>query len=291
METKDTSFFEPEKQLNLAGKSLDLNIPRLMGILNLSPDSFYNAGDLSQEALLKRAAEMVAAGADILDLGGMSSRPGALPVSESEELDRVLPAVELIAAEFPDLPLSVDTYRAAVARQAAAAGAAMINDISAGSMDDQLLDTVASLKLPYVLMHMQGTPENMQQDPKYENVTDEVLDFFKTKINLLLSKGIEEIILDPGFGFGKTVEHNYELLRNLDKFKILGLPLLVGISRKSMICKVLKIKPEDALNGTTALHCIALLGGAKILRVHDVMEAKQLIDLIEAYRGSRNAAV
>lgn len=296
METKDT-FFATKSSLNLNGKLLDLSTPLVMGILNLSPDSFYNLdtldklgaskpGRYSADAILQRAAQMLEEGAAILDLGGMSSRPGAKPVTLKAELDRLIPAIKAIHKEFPSAVLSVDTYRSEVVKQATSEGVALLNDISAGSMDAELLDTVADLGLPYVLMHMQGTPANMQKEPHYENVCRELMDFFVEKVNMLQEKGIKDIIIDPGFGFGKTLVHNYELLRNLDFFKILDLPLLVGISRKSMITRVLNVEPKDALNGTIALNTIALAKGARILRVHDVKEAMEIIALMKHYDGT-----
>ncbi len=293
METKDT-FFASKSSLNLNGELLDLSTPLVMGILNLSPDSFYTLdqleaikpGEYSAGAILQRAARMLEEGAAILDLGGMSSRPGAQPVTVEEELDRLIPAIKAVHKEFPSAVLSVDTYRSQVLKQAASEGVLMLNDISAGSMDAELLDTVADLGMPYVLMHMQGTPATMQKKPHYENVSRELMDFFVDKVNILQAKGIKDIIIDPGFGFGKTLAHNYELLRNLDFFKILDLPLLVGISRKSMITRVLNVEPKDALNGTIALNSIALAKGARILRVHDVKEAMELIALMKHYDGT-----
>jgi dihydropteroate synthase len=220
-------------------------------------------------------------------VGGASSRPGAQEVSEDQELKRILPVISAISTRFPEICISVDTWRAKVARQAVEAGAAMVNDISAGNMDEKLLETVADLGTPYVLMHMQGTPNTMQQNPVYQSVVQEVLDFFIAKITRLRSLGVVDIVLDPGFGFGKTVAHNYELLRHLSVFgRVTGLPVLAGISRKSMICKPLGINPENALNGSTALHMVALQQGASILRVHDVKEALEVIKLWELLQES-----
>jgi dihydropteroate synthase len=254
-----------------------------MGILNLTPDSFFDGGKYRDEqAILSQAEKMLQDGATLLDIGGASSRPGAALVSESEELKRVIPVVELLLKHFPDALLSVDTWRASLAKEAVASGASLINDISAGNFDAPLLETVAELQVPYVLMHMQGTPDTMQQNPHYEDVVTEVLDFFIQKISQLRAMGIKDIVLDPGFGFGKTVAHNFTLLKNLHIFQaVCGLPVLAGLSRKSMICKPLQIKPSDALNGTTALHMIALQNSASILRVHDVKEAMQVIALYE----------
>lgn len=272
-----------EKQtLNCRGRLLSLEKPLVMGILNVTPDSFFDGGQFtSLDAILLQTEKMLREGASIIDVGGMSSRPGAQLVDETEELKRVLPVVELIAKEFPETVISIDTVRSEVARLGVEAGARIVNDISAGRFDAKTYETVASLQIPYVLMHMQGEPQTMQSQPRYENVVREVLDFFIREISRLRQAGVTDIILDPGFGFGKTVEHNYQLLKNLHLFRITELPVLAGISRKSMICKVLGVTPDKALNGTTALHLVALQQGAKILRVHDVKEAVEVIRLWE----------
>jgi dihydropteroate synthase len=269
--------------LNCKGRLLDLSSPVVMGILNITPDSFFDGGKFTQEnALLQQAEKMLLEGAAILDIGGASSRPGAAEVMEAEEMARVLPAVEILLKYFPETTLSVDTWRATVAQAAVNAGVGIVNDISAGNLDPEFLETVAKLDVPYILMHMQGNPDNMQQNPQYEAVVTEVLDFFIQKVAMLRQLGIKDIVLDPGFGFGKSVEHNFALLKNLHVFsRVLGLPVLAGISRKSMICKPLGIKPSEALNGTTALHMVALQQGAKILRAHDVREAVEVIKLWE----------
>jgi dihydropteroate synthase len=269
--------------LNCRGQLLDLSRPVVMGILNLTPDSFFDGGKyLGEQAVLHQAEKMLREGAAILDLGGASSRPGAAEVQVQEELQRVIPAIKTILKNFPNAILSVDTWRAGVAREALDAGASIINDISAGKLDEDLLQTVADFGVPYVLMHMQGTPGTMQQQPHYEDVVTEVLDFFIQKTAELRGLGVKDIVLDPGFGFGKTVEHNFSLLKNLHVFQnVLDLPVFAGISRKSMICKPLGIKPAEALNGTTALHVVALQQGARILRVHDVREAVEVIQLWE----------
>lgn len=230
---------------------------------------------------------MLEEGAEILDLGGMSSRPGAEVIDTAEELRRVIPAVESIHREFPEAIISVDTIRSEVAKAAVQAGAAMINDISAGKLDEALYPTLGELQVPYVLMHMQKRPENMQEAPAYENVVQEVLDFLILETDKLRQHGVKDILIDPGFGFGKSIEHNYELLRSLHVFQILDLPVLVGISRKSMIYKLLDTSPEDALNGTSALHLAALQEGAKILRVHDVKEAVEVIKLWQMLTGKK----
>ena len=269
--------------LNCRGILLDLNRPIVMGILNTTPDSFYTGSRIADlPALLDQAGTMLADGARILDIGGASSRPGADEVSEAEEIRRVVPAVQALAAAYPEAILSVDTWRAAVAKAALDAGARIVNDISAGRLDNGLWDAISGAGAPYVLMHMQGTPKTMQEQPLYTDVVQEVLDFFIQQVALLRDRGIHDIILDPGFGFGKTLKHNYRLLDQLDLFQtVLELPVLAGLSRKSMICKALRVSPEAALNGTTALHVVALQKGAHILRAHDVREAREVIQLHE----------
>lgn len=227
--------------------------------------------------MLDRAGQMFEEGADMIDVGGMSSRPGSELITEEEELRRVIPAVYAIHQQFPEAVISVDTIRASVARESVAAGASLINDISAGRFDSQMYETVASLQTPYVLMHMQGEPRNMQQNPQYEDVVTEILDFFIAETGKLRALGVRDIILDPGFGFGKSLDHNYALLKGLQAFKIFDAPVLAGISRKSMITRLLGVAPQDALNGTTALHMVALQNGANILRVHDVKEAVEVV--------------
>lgn len=259
---------------------IDLSEPIIMGVLNVTPDSFFDGGKYENvKALLEQVEKMISAGAIIIDVGGMSSRPGAEIIKVKEELNRVIPVIEQIKKQFPAVIISIDTVRSEVARQSVAVGASIINDISAGSIDDQMFKTVAELNIPYILMHMQGKPENMQQEPDYQDVTKTVLNFFIEKIGELRALGVKDIILDPGFGFGKTIQHNYHLLQKFTIFKILDLPLLAGLSRKSMIYKVLDSTPQEALNGTTVLNTLALERGAKILRVHDVKEAKETITL------------
>lgn len=276
-------MLETQQTINCKGILLDLETPLVMGILNVTPDSFYDGGRYEAEsAILKHAEKMLAEGADIIDVGGMSSRPGAGIISIEEELERVIPAIEMIVRAFPQTVISIDTIRSKVAREAVEAGAHLINDISAGKLDKEMYAEVARLNVPYILMHMQGEPANMQQNPHYEDVVQEVLDFFIAETGKLRELGVKDVILDPGFGFGKTVSHNFQLLKNLEVFQILDCPILTGVSRKSMINKVLKIRPEEALNGTTALHMAALLNGTKLLRVHDVKEAKQTIQLWQA---------
>ena len=273
-------MLNPRLTLNCRGKLLSLEQPVVMGILNVTPDSFYDGGKYTRkDAILHQAEAMLAEGASIIDVGGMSSRPGAEIISVEEELKRVIPAIESLLRRFPDTIFSVDTVQSRVAREAVAAGAAIVNDISAGRFDEQMYEVTGKLGVPYILMHMQGAPENMQQQPVYEDVVREVLDFFIAEVGKLRQAGVKDIILDPGFGFGKAVAHNYRLLREMHVFRILDYPLLAGLSRKSMINKVLGVSPAGALNGTTALHMVALQQGARILRVHDVLPAVETIKL------------
>ena len=271
--------------LNCKGRLLVAEKPLVMGIINATPDSFY-AGSRQQgvDAILREAEKMLQEGATILDIGGQSSRPGSERISEEEELARVISPVEALQKNFPEAFISIDTYRSRVAKEAVTAGASIINDISAGSMDAQMTRTAAALQVPYVLMHMKGTPETMHHAPQYENVTRELLDFFIRKKEELHHAGITDLIIDPGFGFGKTAAHNFELLRNLPVFAILNTPLLLGISRKSFIYKTLGVTPEEALNGTTVMNTAGLINGASILRVHDVKAAAETIQLCEALR-------
>ena len=269
--------------LNCQGQLLDLARPKIMGILNLTPDSFFDGGRYQTEkALLNQVEKMLSGGADIIDIGGMSSRPGAKLIPLEEELNRVLPAIKIILKEFSNCILSIDTVRSEVVRQTIGAGASIINDISAGTIDEKMFKTVGEINCPYILMHMQGIPEDMQERPDYAgHVVTTVMDFLIEKMGQLRALEVKDIVIDPGFGFGKTIDHNFELLKNLASFRILEVPILVGLSRKSMIHKLLEVKPETALNGTTALHFAALENKAKILRVHDVLEAKQTLTLWE----------
>ena len=270
--------------LNCRGQLLDLTEPKIMGIINTTPDSFHAGSRVSTvEQALRQAEQMLKDGAAILDIGGASTRPGAANVSFEEERQRVVPIVTALQQEFPAVMLSVDTWRAAVAREAFDAGAHILNDVSAGKLDPELWDVPGKFGGAYVLMHMQGTPQTMQRNPEYTDVVTEVLDFLITQVAQLKAKGIHDIVVDPGFGFGKTLEQNYALLRNLAVFeKVLECPVLAGLSRKSMICRLLDISPAEALNGTTALHMAALERGARILRVHDVREAMETIRLWKA---------
>ncbi|TPE45355.1 dihydropteroate synthase [Pontibacter mangrovi] len=281
LDSKDT-LFKKKSTLNCRGKLLSLEVPQVMGILNLTPDSFYPGSRLSStEEAVRKAAQMLTDGADILDIGGYSTRPGAAEVSAQEEQDRILPAIEAIAAHFPEAILSVDTFRASVAEASIAAGAHMINDVGGGLLDEAMFETVARLQVPYILMHMRGTPQTMASLTKYDNLVVDVLDELQGQLARLQQLGVKDVILDPGFGFAKTVEQNFELLRHLEDFRILGLPLLAGMSRKSMVYKLLGIHQADALTGTIAVNTVALMKGASILRVHDVKEAKQTVILLE----------
>lgn len=276
---KDT-FFHKKVTLNAGGKLIDLSTPKVMGIINLTPDSFY-AGSRKQDmnAILSQAEKMLDEGAAFLDLGAYSSRPGATDISIQQETDRLLPAVEAIIKALPEAVLSIDTFRSIVAEAAIKAGAHIINDISGGELDADMFATVSRLQVPYILMHMKGTPQNMNQMANYENVFDEVFDYFTSKYHQLKQLGVKDVIIDPGFGFAKKTEHSYELMRRLQDFNVLQLPLLVGISRKNMIYKILGITADEALNGTTALNAIALTKGADILRVHDVKEAVEAVKI------------
>lgn len=255
---------------------------KIMGILNATPDSFFEGSRIQIEQVVDMAGKMLEEGADILDIGGQSTRPGAILVSAREEADRVLPVTERLVSAFPGISISIDTFYSHVARLAVSGGASMVNDISAGEDDEAMLTFIAESKVAYVAMHKQGNPQNMQKNPVYADVTADVTSYFRQKKDLFHTIGIENWIIDPGFGFGKTIEHNFALLRNLQEFKKLGKPLLVGISRKSMIWKTLKTNAENALNGTTALHMISLMHGADILRVHDVKEAKECVTLYQS---------
>lgn len=267
--------------INCKGSLIDLSQPKIMGILNVTPDSFFDGGQYQEkDSILKRVTNMLDEGATFIDVGAYSSRPGAKHISEQEELDRIVPIVQLLIAEFPDVLLSIDTFRSEVARACIANGAAIINDISGGNMDENMLQTVAEIQVPFIMMHMKGTPQNMQQHVTYEDLLADIIYYFSDKIKKARLLGINDIILDPGFGFSKNIEQNYELLQHLPLFHNLELPLLIGLSRKSMIYKTLENSPQEALNGTTALNMIALDKGAQILRVHDVKQAKECVTLI-----------
>ena len=275
------------KSLNVNGRLLDLSTPQVMGILNVTPDSFYAGSRSRTEAeIAARACQILDEGASIIDIGAYSSRSNAEHISPEEEMQRLRTGLEILNRNHPDAIISVDTFRAEVARQCVEEyGAAIINDISAGEMDEQMFPTVARLNVPYIMMHMQGTPQNMQKEPHYENLLKEVFMYFARKVRQLRDLGMKDIILDPGFGFGKTLEHNYELMAHLEEFGIFELPLLVGVSRKSMIYRLFGATPQEALNGTTVLDTVALMMGADILRVHDVREAVEAVRLIEKLKS------
>lgn len=260
---------------------MDLSIPRVMGIINTTPDSFYDGSRLPEPGqAVETARQMIDQGAAILDIGAVSSRPGAEEVSEEEELNRLAPVLEALRNEFPDFPISIDTWRSGVVKKLHQQFRVdMINDISAGQLDELMFPTISKLQLPYVMMHMQGTPGNMQDAPEYANVTDELLQFFGERVFQLRKRGVNDIIIDPGFGFGKTIEQNYKLLLDLDSFGMMELPIMVGISRKSMIYRTLELDPDEALNGSTAAHMAALLNGASLLRVHDVGAAVETVKI------------
>lgn len=277
-----------QQTINIKGTLMEVDKPLVMAILNITGDSFYDGGHYNNvNQALYRAEDCIKKGAKILDVGGASSRPGAKEVSVDEELSRVLPVVQAISSKLPNAVISIDTYRAQVAREAINSGAHIVNDISAGEDDVDMIATVADLGVPYIAMHKQGKPQNMQDNPTYTNVVEDVVTYFRGRLEVYKEAGIKDVIFDPGFGFGKSVEHNYSLLNQLGVFKSLfPNPLLVGVSRKSMINRVLGTKPEEALNGTTALHAIALMNGAQMLRVHDVEEAVQVVQLYEALSGT-----
>lgn len=272
--------FSSNKTLNVGGRLIQFDTPKIMGILNITPDSFFDGGEHTDEkSVLQKAEEMISDGADFIDVGGYSSRPGAEDVSEEEELNRVLPAIRSIVKRFPESIISIDTFRSEVARLALEEGAMMVNDISGGTLDSKMFDLVVKYHIPYILMHMKGTPQTMKSKAEYENLIKEMLDYFHPKLHQLHQLGAADIMIDPGFGFAKTIAHNFELLKQLELLKILNKPMVIGLSRKSMIWKTLDTDPENALNGTTVLNTIALLKGASILRIHDVKEAVEAVKL------------
>jgi len=279
---------EKPRYINTGGKLLDLETPRIMGILNITPDSFYKGSRyIKDHEILEASSKMIAEGADIIDVGGYSSRPGAEDVTREEEIKRVLKAIKLINREFPQAIISIDTFRADVAREAiVGCGALIINDISGGDADSEMFSVVEKQNVPYIMMHMKGEPGTMQNNPLYDDVVADILKWFGERIFRLKEAGVKDIIIDPGFGFGKTVVHNFQLLQRLGDFSIAGLPVMVGLSRKSMIWKTLNVTPDEALNGTTVLNAIALSHGADILRVHDVKEAVQTVKLISEIKNS-----
>jgi len=281
------NFFQKILTLNINDIIYNLKEPLVMGILNITPDSFYDGGKYNNEfQILQRITEMIEHGADIIDVGAVSTRPGSKDPGEDEEKRRLVNALEVIRKNFPDILLSVDTYRSSVAELVVREyNVNIINDITAGRYSDNMFSTIAKLGVPYIMMHMQGTPETMQLNPIYDNVIIDIINFFKERINKAREAGIKDIIIDPGFGFGKTLEHNYIILKNLDVFNIFELPILIGVSRKSMIFKLLDTSPDKALNGTSVIHTIALLKNVNILRVHDVKEAKEVIKIVEFFKN------
>lgn len=267
--------------INCKGTLIDLASPKVMGILNITPDSFFDGGKYKNEAdILNQTGKMLSDGATFIDVGAYSSRPGAKHISEEEELQRIVPVINLLIKKFPEIIISVDTFRSKVAKETINSGAAIVNDISGGKMDDNMFETVANLQVPYILMHMLGTPQNMQLNPVYKDVTQEIISFFAEQIYKLHQLKLNDIIIDVGFGFGKTNTHNFEILKNLSLFKSLDAPILAGISRKSMLHKTLDISAQEALNATTSANTIALLNGATILRVHDVKEAMEAVKIV-----------
>lgn len=283
---QDFSQWPVATTIQVRGRLYTLRAPWIMGILNVTPDSFYASSRVGLKEVVRQAGDMLKAGADILDVGGHSTRPGADTVPESEEVARVVPAVQAIISAFPQAIISVDTYRTKVAQRSLEAGAALLNDVTAGEADPQMPWLAADQQVPYIIMHKQGHFKTMQKNPVYKDVVLEVFDYLNQKIHDYRQMGVHDLIADPGFGFGKSLEHNYQLLRHFDYFRALGVPLLAGLSRKSMINKVLGTKAEDALNGTTVLHSIVLQKGAHILRVHDVKEARQVVQLMQYYYGA-----
>lgn len=277
----DGVFNKEMNKLFQGKRALDLSTPMVMGILNITPDSFYDGGKYSGiESQLHRAEQMLTEGAAIVDIGAVSTRPGAEEVTEAMEMERLLPSLKAIRKRFPGCLISIDTFRPAVARAASADGADMINDIYGGRFEHEMLETVASLNIPYILMHMKGTPPTMQQNPAYHDVVTEVIYFFEQQLARCREVGLRQVLIDPGFGFGKTMEHNFAMLSRFEEFKSIGVPIVAGLSRKSMITRALQISPDDAKNGTTVLNTIALVKGADVLRVHDVKEAVEAIRLV-----------
>lgn len=274
-------IFSANNTLNVRGRLINFSKPKIMGILNVTPDSFYDGFRYTDEAsMAKQVEKMMGDGADFVDVGGYSTRPGAAEISLAEELSRTIPVVRFIAKNFPEIIISIDTFRSGVAMHAVDAGAHLVNDISGGELDKEMFAAVASLQVPYVLMHSRGTPETMTSMTSYEDLLKEILDYFHQKIFALHRLGVKDIIVDPGFGFAKTITQNFELLNQLSRLQILGKPVMAGLSRKSLIWRTLKTNPEGALNGTTTLNTVALLKGASILRVHDVQEANETIQLV-----------
>ncbi len=281
-------FLKRKNTINVGGELIDFSVPVVMGIVNVTPDSFYDGGKMEDEKVLLAAVEkMINDGATILDIGAVSTRPGADPISTKVELGRLLPAVQAIRNSFPKIPISIDTFRSWVAvRVIDEIGPIIVNDISGGSLDSKMFETIGKMRVPYILSHIQGTPKEMQENPQYDDIIKDISTYFSERIKRLTKFGVLDIIIDPGFGFGKTVEHNYELLNRLDSFKVFQLPVMVGVSRKSMIWKALDSSPEEALNGTTVANTLALMGGADVLRVHDVKEAVETVTIFSEIKAT-----
>jgi len=286
--TTATKFLKRKNSINLNGQLLDLAKPVVMGIINVTPDSFFDGGKYKTEKkVLKRAEEIQTQGGAVIDIGAVSTQPGSEGISTKDEIERLLPAVRAVKKEFPDAFISIDTYRSWVALKVIEdCGPCMVNDVSGGNFDVNMFDTIGKLRVPYVLMHMLGTPVKMQNNPEYGDIIRDISMFFTEQVKKLTKAGVVDVIIDPGFGFGKTLDHNFELLNRLDSFKVFQLPLMVGVSRKSMIYKMLKITPEEALNGTSVVNTLALMGGADILRVHDVKEAVETIRILDMVRST-----
>ncbi|WP_321289880.1 dihydropteroate synthase [uncultured Sunxiuqinia sp.] len=285
-----SKFFKRKHTINVNGQLIDLSNPVVMGILNVSPDSFFDGGKyVIEDAILQRAEQMLEEGVSIIDIGAVSSRPGADAISTKEELTRLLPAVTAIRKRFPEAPISIDTFRSWVAlRVIDECGDCIINDISGGDFDEHMFDTVGKLGMPFILMHMKGTPQTMQDDPQYDDIIKDISKYFSEKVRKLTKAGVKDVILDPGFGFGKTLENNYDLLNRLDSFKVFQLPVMVGMSRKSMIQKLLGVDAEQSLGGTITANTMALLGGADILRVHDVKDAVESVKIFTKLKETAN---
>jgi dihydropteroate synthase len=281
-----TKFLKRKNSINLNGRLLDLSQPVVMGIINVTPDSFFDGGKYKTEKkVLKRAEDILEQGGAVIDIGAVTTKPGSEGIPTKDEIERLLPAVKAVKKEFPDAFISIDTYRSWVALKVIEeCGPCMVNDVSGGNFDDHMFDTIGKLGVPYVLMHMQGTPLKMQQNPEYGDIIRDISMFFTEQVKKLTKAGVKDVIIDPGFGFGKNLEHNFELLNRLDSFKVFQLPLMVGVSRKSMICKLLNVKSEDALNGTSVVNTLALMGGADLLRVHDVNEAVEAVRILNMVR-------
>jgi len=286
--TSATKFLKRKSTINLDGRILDLSQPVVMGIINVTPDSFFDGGKYKTEKkVVKRAEEILEQGGSVIDIGAVSTQPGLEGISTKDEIDRLLPAVEAVKKAFPDAFISIDTYRSWVALKVIEeCGPCMVNDVSGGNFDAHMFETIGKLDVPYILMHMLGTPVKMQENPEYEDIIRDISLFFTDRVKQLTKAGVKDVIIDPGFGFGKTLEHNYELLNRLDSFKVFQLPLMVGVSRKSMIYKLLATNPDEALNGTSVVNTLALMGGADILRVHDVKETVEAVRILNMIRST-----